>query len=90
MRQNPRDVYDDRKRLRWQAMLTIAHGVTSAAARLHGHGILHGDLYGHNILHDEHGRCELNGFGAATFYDPESPLAAPLQRLEVRAFGLLL
>lgn len=85
-----RDVYDDGKRLRWPAMLAIAHGVASAAARLHDRGIVHGDLYGHNILHDDNGRCVLSDFGAAAFYDPASPTAVPLQQLEVRAFGLLL
>ena len=32
----------------------------------------------------------LGDFGAASFYDPASPEATPLQRLEVRAFGFLL
>ena len=32
----------------------------------------------------------LGDFGAASFYDPASPEALPLQRLEVRAFGFLL
>ncbi|KQQ31951.1 protein kinase [Duganella sp. Leaf126] len=85
-----RDVYDDGKRLDWPAMLAIAHGVAAAAAQLHQRGIVHGDLYAHNILHDAAGRCVLSDFGAAAFYDPAAPLSAPLQRLEVRAFGLLL
>ncbi len=85
-----RDIYDDGKRFGWQAMLTIAHGVASAAAQLHQRGILHGDLYGHNILHDDNGRCVLSDFGAAAFYAPASPAAMPLQQIEVRAFGLLL
>ena len=65
-----RDIYDDGKRLGWQAMLAIAHGVASAATQLHARGIVHGDLYAHNILHDESGRCVLSDFGAAAFYDP--------------------
>ena len=36
------------------------------------------------------GRTLLGDFGAASFYDPTSPEALPLQRLEVRAFGFLL
>ena len=32
----------------------------------------------------------LGDFGAASFYDPASAEALPLQRLEVRAFGFLL
>ena len=85
-----RDIYDDDKRLSWPAMLAIARGVAAAAAQLHERGILHGDLYAHNILHDNLGRCVLSDFGAAAFYDPATPDAAPLQQLEVRAFGLLL
>ena len=85
-----RDVYDDDKRLSWPAMLAIAHGAAAAAAQLHERGILHGDLYAHNILHDDLGRCVLSDFGAAAFYDPAAPIAARLQQLEIRAFGLLL
>ena len=85
-----RDIYDNDKRLSWPAMLAIAHGVAAATAQLHERGILHGDLYAHNILHDDLGRCVLSDFGAAAFYDTATPDAAPLQQLEVRAFGLLL
>jgi hypothetical protein len=85
-----RDIYDDGKRFTLPAMLSIARGIASAAAQLHRHGILHGDLYGHNILHDEHGHTLLGDFGAASFYDPAGPQAAALQTLEVRAFGNLL
>lgn len=85
-----RDVYEDDKRLSWPAMLAIAHGAAAAAAQLHERGILHGDLYAHNILHDDLGRCVLSDFGAAAFYDPAEPIAARLQQLETRAFGLLL
>jgi hypothetical protein len=85
-----RDIYDANKRFSVDAMLAIAHGIASAAAQLHAHGIMHGDLYGHNILHDEQGRSLLGDFGAASFYDLAGPEALPLQRLEVRAFGFLL
>ncbi|QJD89088.1 serine/threonine-protein kinase [Duganella dendranthematis] len=85
-----RDIYADDKRFELAAALRIARGIASAAAQLHAHGILHGDLYGHNILHDEHGNTLLGDFGAASFYDPAGPQAAALQTLEVRAFGNLL
>lgn len=85
-----RDVYDDHKRFAWSHVLSIAHGVASAAAQLHAHGVLHGDLYAHNIVHNAAGHSLLGDFGAAAFYDPASPMATALQRLEVRAFGLLL
>ncbi|MYM74943.1 protein kinase [Duganella sp. FT134W] len=85
-----RDIYADGKRFELAAALRIARGIASAAAQLHAHGILHGDLYGHNILHDEHGNTLLGDFGAASFYDPAGPQAAALETLEVRAFGNLL
>jgi hypothetical protein len=85
-----RDVYDDGKHFAWRELLAIAYGVAAAAAQLHAHGIVHGDLYGHNVLHDPAGHSLLGDFGAAAFYDPADPQALPLQRLEVRAFGLLL
>lgn len=85
-----RDVYDADKRFDLASTLEIAHGIASAAARLHQRGIMHGDLYGHNIMHCGRGRTLLGDFGAASFYDPVSPEALPLQRLEVRAFGFLL
>ncbi len=85
-----RDIYDADKRFDLASTLEIAHGIASAAARLHERGIMHGDLYGHNIMHCGRGRTLLGDFGAASFYDPASPEATPLQRLEVRAFGFLL
>ena len=74
-----------------EVVLRIAQGVASAAAHLHACGLMHGDMYGHNILVDARGACLLGDFGAAAFLpmgDPATVLA--LQRLEVRAFGILL
>ncbi|MBV7535592.1 leucine-rich repeat-containing serine/threonine-protein kinase [Duganella sp. sic0402] len=84
------DIYAADKRFPLQTALSIARGIASAAAQLHQHGILHGDLYGHNILHDDHGHTLLGDFGAASFYDPAGRQADALQTLEVRAFGNLL
>jgi serine/threonine protein kinase len=85
-----RDIYAEDKQFDLNTALSIARGIASAAAQLHAHGILHGDLYAHNILHDDHGHTLLGDFGAASFYDPAGPQAAALQTLEVRAFGCLL
>ncbi len=85
-----RDIYAQDKRFDPPTALNIARGIASAAAQLHSHGIMHGDLYGHNVLHDDHGHTLLGDFGAASFYDPAGPQAEALQTLEVRAFGKLL
>ncbi|WP_053178688.1 leucine-rich repeat-containing protein kinase family protein [Pseudomonas kilonensis] len=86
-----RDVYADELRLSASAALRIAHGITSVAAHLHRQGITHGDLYGHNILCDDQGDCLLGDFGAASFHATTDNLQTrALQRIEVRAFGILL
>ncbi|MYM94252.1 leucine-rich repeat-containing protein kinase family protein [Duganella vulcania] len=85
-----RDTYPDGKRFSPAELFGIAGGVASAARHLHQRGIMHGDLYGHNILHCGRGRSLLGDFGAASLFAPQAPHAAGLQRLEVRAFGLLL
>jgi serine/threonine protein kinase len=72
------------------ALLRLAGGIASAAHHLHRRGILHGDLYAHNILHTGAGDALLGDFGAASFSDSDDAHAEALQRLEVRAFGLLL
>ena len=85
-----RDVYAPDTTFTLRAALRLAHGIAAAAAHLHSHGIMHGDLYAHNILHTNTGNCLLGDFGAACFFDPTAPEAAALQRLEVRAFTCLL
>lgn len=86
-----RDVYDDGLRLSAAAALRIAQGVASVAAHLHRQGITHGDLYGHNILCNDQGECLLGDFGAASFHaTADTPQTRALQRIEVRAFGILL
>jgi hypothetical protein len=86
-----RDVYADDTRFSAAAALRIARGIASAAGHLHQQGITHGDLYGHNILWNEHGDCLLGDFGAASFHATQDNLESrALQRIEVRAFGVLL
>ena len=86
-----RDVYPGDWRLPFAQALRVASGIASALRHLHARGVTHGDLYGHNILIDTAGKALLGDFGAASFL----PAAAPsqhglLQRIEVRAFGILL
>lgn len=75
--------------------LGTAHGIALSAAsvgtHLHARGLMLGDLYAHNILHHEDGRCFITDFGGATFL-PQGDLGLKhaLERLEVRAFGILL
>ncbi|WP_415768136.1 leucine-rich repeat-containing protein kinase family protein [Pseudomonas sp. LB3P38] len=86
-----RDVYANDTRFSAGVALRIACGIASAAEHLHRHGITHGDLYGHNILWNEHGDCLLGDFGAASFHAISDSLESrALQRIEVRAFGVLL
>jgi len=86
-----RDVYADDARFSADVALRIAKGVASVAEHLHRHGITHGDLYGHNILCNVQGDCLLGDFGAASFHaTTDSPDSRALQRIEVRAFGVLL
>lgn len=86
-----RDIYADDLRFSAAVALSIASGIASVAEHLHGHGITHGDLYGHNILWNEQGDCLLGDFGAASFHEISDSLESrALQRIEVRAFGVLL
>ncbi|TWI62591.1 serine/threonine protein kinase [Pseudoduganella lurida] len=85
-----RDVYPETTRFPLQGLLRLARGIAAVAQHLHGRGILHGDLYAHNILHTEGGDALLGDFGAASRFVPHGAAAQALQRLEVRAFGLLL
>jgi hypothetical protein len=86
-----RDIYSQETVLSLQELHSLAYGIAEAVEHLHACGVLHGDLYAHNILHNADGRGLLGDFGAASFlpvYDIHS--AQSLQRIEVRAFGILL
>lgn len=85
-----RDVYDPALRLPPAAALRIARSVAAGTAHLHARGLLHGDLYAHNTLWDGTlGAAVLSDFGAASLLPPGSESEA-WQRIETRAFGLLL
>lgn len=86
-----RDEYAPGTTFTLAAARRLAHGIAAAAAHLHARGILHGDLYAHNVLATTAGESLLGDFGAASFFDAsQPPTALALQRLETRAFGLLL
>jgi serine/threonine protein kinase len=60
-------------------------------------GISHGDVYGHNIMTRADGAALLGDFGAATIYRSAAAgegagaeTALQLQRIEVRALGVLM
>ena len=86
-----RDIYAPSTRFSAEVALRMARGIASVAAHLHRHGITHGDLYGHNILWNAAGHCLLGDFGGASFHATADTLETKaLQRIEVRAFGVLL
>jgi hypothetical protein len=84
-----RDVYAGPLGMSAQVAIALLRRLAGVAARLHARGILHGDFYAHNVLWHPTGRVYLGDFGAASFYSRESAEAGWLERLEVRAFGLL-
>ena len=85
-----RDVYAPGLALGPAAGVRLARGVAEAAAHLHASGLSHGDLYAHNILWDgASGEAVLSDFGAASRL-PTGATGLALQRIEVRAWGLLL
>jgi len=84
-----RDIYPADTRFSFEVALRMARGIASVAEHLHASGITHGDLYGHNILWRADGDCLLGDFGAASFY-PNPELGLAMERIEVRAFGILL
>jgi hypothetical protein len=86
-----RDVYPQGFALSIEAVRKMTASIASVGAHLHGLGIAHGDLYAHNLLYQADGRCLLGDFGAAVFYPRDGqPLTQALERIEVRAFGILL
>jgi hypothetical protein len=85
-----RDIYDPSLTLDLDTAMRIAAGIGQATAHLHGRGLTHGDLYAHNVLWDgQAGAAVLSDFGAASFI-PDAATAPALQRIDVRAWGILL
>ncbi|MES2820296.1 MAG: leucine-rich repeat-containing protein kinase family protein [Pseudomonadota bacterium] len=84
-----RDCYPDAVRFSPATALRLVSGIAAAAAHLHARSLVHGDLYAHNLLCNGEGEGLLGDFGAASFY-PNAHQGQALQRIEVRAFGILL
>lgn len=85
-----RDRHPEGRQLALPVVRRLASSIASVCAHLHARGLSHGDLYGHNILFAEDGQCLLGDFGAASFHPLDAgPQANALERLEVRAFGIL-
>lgn len=83
-----RDVYAQDAAFSGDETRALLHSVAAAAHHLHRRGLLHGDLYAHNVLHEPGGQTLLSDFGAASCYP--SGNAALIERVEVRAFGILM
>lgn len=84
-----RDIYPTQTRFSPETLLNLARSIASVTAHLHACGITHGDLYGHNILLRSNGDSLLGDFGAASFH-PSAGQGVALERIETRAFGILL
>jgi hypothetical protein len=85
-----RDVYADNIQVSARAGIRVARGIAGATAHLHSRGLLHGDLYAHNVLWDgQDGEAALTDFGAACVL-PAGAEEEFWQRIEVRAWGVLL
>lgn len=84
-----RDCYAAPLRFSLAVALRLVSGIAAAAAHLHAQGLVHGDLYAHNLLYNAEGEGLLGDFGAASFY-PNAVQGRALERLEVRALGILL
>lgn len=85
-----RDIYPENFKLQPQKALSIARDIAKAMAHLHARGLIHGDLYAHNILVDRHQHALLSDFGGASFLPKDKTIAQKLQKIEIRAFGILL
>ena len=79
------------------ACVSLLLNYRAAALTLARAGISHGDVYGHNIMTRADGTALLGDFGAATIYRSAAPgegagaeTALQLQRIEVRALGVLM
>ena len=87
-----RDVYDDTETITEQRAKAMVTGLLTVLVELHRLGIMHGDLYGHNILVSKDTTknwVKLSDFGAAFFYDTTADYGVLLQKIEMRAFGIL-
>lgn len=85
-----RDVYSADERFSYERIVSYATGIAQAALHLHRNGVIHGDLYAHNTLVSADCAC-ISDFGAACVYGGNPVFDGELlERIEVRAFGILL
>jgi hypothetical protein len=85
-----RDVYAEEERFSYEQIVSIGRDIAQGASHLHRCGLVHGDLYAHNTLVSGN-RALVSDFGAACFYRVNEALNSHLvERVEVRAFGILL
>jgi len=85
-----RDVYESEQKLSLEHATNLITVLLEALYQLHSMGITHGDFYGHNILvsHDLN-NVKLSDFGAAFFYDTNTAYGTLIEKIELRAFGVL-
>lgn len=84
-----RDTYDDRT-FETSFTLQVAKSVASGMCHLHSVGVMHGDLYAHNIMTNRTGDCVVGDFGSASRYAIGTPAGMLRERVDVRAYGILL
>ena len=85
-----RDVYPAETTLSQAQATHIAQGVSSAMRHLHTQGLMHGDLYAHNILWNDE-QVVLSDLGGASFLPlQDKAMAHSLEKLDVRAYQVLI
>lgn len=86
-----RDVYNPSQSITSSEARAIASKLLNMLTKLHTVGICHGDFYGHNILvqSNDPTTIKLSDFGAAFFYDREATYGSLVERVELRAFAVL-
>jgi hypothetical protein len=68
----------------------VVKNLAELGAHLHSRGVTHGDLYAHNTRVDRDGHALVGDFGAASVLSGlDDDLRAGIERIEVRAFGVL-
>ena len=86
-----RDTYREGSSFGGREIRAIALSIGAALEHVHSRGLCHGDLYAHNILWSAPSRsAKLSDFGAAFYYGRASADGAAYERIEQRAFGVLL
>lgn len=84
-----RDVYPSETTLTATQVKHITNGVVSAMLHLHAQGLVHGDLYAHNILWNNE-QVVLSDLGGASFLPlQDKTMTASLEKLDVRAYHVL-